>query len=87
MSSIVIMIAAFVGVAALVGGVATLLRGSSSDTIEDRLEVLAGLKKDPKARKEEQSLLSGPLDDVPGVIEEFVSKTLQRSSYARSSGH
>jgi tight adherence protein B len=44
MTPLLISIAAFLGVAALVGGVALLLRGPDASKLEDRLDVLAGHK-------------------------------------------
>ena len=45
MSPILVAIAAFIGVAALVGGVAMWLRGSSSDQMAERLDTLTSKKK------------------------------------------
>lgn len=73
MSSIVIAIAVGLGVAALILGVAMFFRGSRDDSLEDRLDVLAGLNKKSGIREAEKSLLSGPLDDVPGKLERFLS--------------
>jgi len=70
-------LAAFVGVAALVGGVAVLLREKPSNRIEDRLDLLTGANT-PSAAKEgllkSQSVLSQPLDAVPGLLEALVSR-------------
>lgn len=78
MPTIVIIIAAFVGVTALVGGVASLFLNGQSENIEDRLEVLAGMKTAAqlKAEKGEKTLLAGPLDDVPGMLEAYFSRLL-----------
>ncbi len=74
MFPIVIAIAAGVGVAALVAGVAMMFRGTTDDTVEDRLEMLAGTKsRQERALMEaEQSLLHGSMDEVPGQIEQFL---------------
>ncbi len=74
MFPIVIAIAAGVGVAALVAGVAMMFRGTSDDTVEDRLEMLAGTKsRQERALLEaEKSLLHGSMDEVPGQIEQFL---------------
>ncbi len=74
MPTIIIAIAAFIGVAALVGGVASLvLRSSGNETVEDRLDVLAG-NKSPQSLEAEKTLLAGPLDDVPNQIEATIAR-------------
>jgi tight adherence protein B len=77
MSSLVIAIAAFVAVAALVGGVAMLLREQPASRIEDRLDLLTGATT-PAATKDElkkqKSVLSQPLDDRPGFVESIFSR-------------
>jgi tight adherence protein B len=76
MPTIIIAIAAFVGVAALVGGVASIvLRSSGNETVEDRLDVLAG-NKSPQRVEAEKTLLAGPLDDVPNQIEAAIARML-----------
>jgi tight adherence protein B len=75
MITILIIGASFIGVACLVGGVATLLlRGGSDEVIENRLDVLTGAVAAPsaKSKQNEPNLLSSPLNDVPNVIEDFV---------------
>ncbi len=44
MLTIIVIVASFIGVAALVGGVAVLFRGGSSREVEERLDVFAGAK-------------------------------------------
>lgn len=76
MLPIIIIICAFVGVTALVGGVALLVRGQADDALEDRLEVLAGTSS-PGSRslKEQENLLiSRGFDDVPGMLEQTFSR-------------
>jgi tight adherence protein B len=72
MTSLFIAIAAFVGVAALVGGVAMLLRQEPASKIEDRLDLLTGVNT-PSAAKEgllkQKSVLHEPLDSRPGLAE------------------
>jgi len=77
MPTIVIIIAVFVGVATLVGGVAFFLRGSSGEDVENRLDVLTGAA-EPAGRKKNSapSLLTSPLDDVPGALEKVFSRFL-----------
>jgi tight adherence protein B len=75
--TVLIIGAAFVGVACLVGGVATLvLRSGGSEVIENRLDVLTGAASPNagKAKANEPQLLSSPLNDMPNVMEEFVKR-------------
>ncbi len=74
MLPIVIAIAAGVSVAALVAGVALIFRGSSDESVEDRLEALAGVtsREDRGVLQKEQSILHGAMDDVPGQMEQFM---------------
>jgi tight adherence protein B len=76
MLTILIIGASFIGVACLVGGVASLVLRSPGDVvIENRLDVLTGAVAAPTAKsKNEPNLLSSPLNDVPNVIEEFVKR-------------
>ncbi len=64
MSPIIIIVAAFVGVAALVGGVAVLLRGDSDEKLEDRLEQLTTGKKGSAAA--DSVLKAGALEAFQG---------------------
>ena len=77
MSPLVIAIAAFVGVAALVGGVAVMFRERPSSKIEDRLDLLTG-SNTPAAAKEALlkpgSVLAHPLDAGSGFFEEILSR-------------
>lgn len=76
MSPIFIAIAAFVGVTALVGGLALTLRGSSGNKVEDRLDVLTGVAAPTNAKDlaGESSVLAQPLDQVPGILESFFER-------------
>ena len=69
-----IMISVGVGVAALVVGVTMLVRGNKDESLEGRLEALAGLNKRNPALLDERSLLAGPLNDVPGQLERWFSR-------------
>lgn len=73
---VLVAVAAFVGVAALVGGVALLVRGPAASRVEDRLEMLTGLSS--PAGKEDlfksASLLAEPLDAMPGFFETLLSR-------------
>jgi len=77
MSPLLIAIAAFVGVAALVGGIALTLRGETANKIEDRLDVLTGAAS-PSSAKEgllnQASVLNQPLDYVPSLFETWASR-------------
>lgn len=68
--------AAFLGVACLVGGVATILfRSEGSMEVESRLDVLTGVSAPAgRDKKAEAALLQSPLNDVPNFIEEFVKR-------------
>jgi len=76
MLSIIIIISAFIGVAALVGGIAMLVRGPADEAIEDRLEILAGTSSPGSraAKEQEQLLLSGPLEEMPNILEQTFSR-------------
>jgi len=76
MTTLLISVAAFVGVAALVGGMAVMLRDRSDSAAEDRLDLLAGKK--TKATGNEslmrEGVLTVPLDAVPSIFEAIVAK-------------
>ncbi|MBN2477009.1 MAG: type II secretion system F family protein [Pirellulales bacterium] len=77
MSPLIIATVAFVGVAALVGGLAMVLRESPGSKVEDRLDMLTGVNT-PSAAKEglakEASVLAQPLDQMPGIFETFFER-------------
>ena len=77
MSPVLIAVAAFVGVTALVGGLALTLRGKSGSKMEDRLDLLTGATA-PTSAKEglmgEASVLSQPLDSGLGFGESFMER-------------
>jgi len=77
MSLLLIALAAFLGVAALVGGVALILREQPASKIEDRLDLLTGANT-PTAAKEgllrEQSVLVQPLDSRPSLAETLLNR-------------
>jgi len=74
--TILIIGAAFIGVACLVGGVATIvLRSGGSEEIENRLDVLTGAATpSAKGKTNEPRLLTTPLNDMPNFAEEFVKR-------------
>jgi len=77
MNPLIIVLAVFLGVSALVGGFALLLREKPATRIEDRLDLLTGINT-PSAAKEgllkPLSLLSQPLDAMPGILERLVKR-------------
>jgi tight adherence protein B len=69
-------IAAFVGVAALVGGIALTLHERPHSRVEDRLDLFTGANT-PAAREgllKPQSVLNEPLDAAPGMAERLLSR-------------
>jgi tight adherence protein B len=78
--TLLVSVAAFVGVAALVGGVSLLFRGASATAAEDRLGELTG-KSTTRAKRaaSEATVITKPLENIPGAIEEFVSRFLNLS--------
>ena len=69
-----ISIAAFIGVTALVAGVATMLRGGGGTRVEDRLDLLTGTRSGKKESLITDSVLSHPLDAVPGVFDAVLAR-------------
>jgi tight adherence protein B len=76
MLTILIIGASFIGVACLVGGMATLLtRGGGGTAVEERLDVLTGIGgPSAKGNANEPQLLQSPLNDVPNFMEDFVKR-------------
>jgi tight adherence protein B len=76
MSPFIIAAAAFVGVAALVGGVALMFRERSSASVEDRLSMLTGSgQRTAGAQKTAKpSVLNAPLDSLPGFGENLLGR-------------
>ena len=76
MNPLLLAIAAFVGVAALVGGLAMIMREKPGNRIEDRLDLLTGAAT-PAAKKgllKHSSVLAQSLDNVPGFFEVFLER-------------
>jgi len=75
LSPLLIGIAAFVGVTALVGGIAMLLLDRPSAKIEDRLQLLTGLSS-PAAKDfaKQSSLLLEPLDSKRSLLETIANR-------------
>ena len=80
-SSLIIMIAAFVGVAALVGSIAYVFRGSGEGEAEDRLDILTGAAKPKGSGSAElgEGVLARPLDERIGSVEAFIAKVFNLS--------
>ncbi len=73
---LIVAIAAFRGVTALVGGVAILLREQPGSRVEDRLDLLTG-SSTPSSKEgllRQKSVLAEPLDAVPGLLERLLSR-------------
>ena len=76
MTPIIITIVVFVGVAALVGGVAMSFRKTSGEEAADRLDILTGASS-PKTAQSlamQEGVLSQPLDERPGFFEAYVAR-------------
>ena len=78
MSPIIVSIAVFLGVAALVGSLAFMMRGNREAEVEERLSVLTGNKKGRKKADSAQlnDLLNSMRTDGTSAIERFVSRYL-----------
>ena len=85
-STTLVLIAAFVGVSALIVGVAMLLKGNKEQELEGRLQVLTGKASPNAAGTEESTLLSQPLDAVPNLIENLMAKFPNLGIYLKQSG-
>jgi tight adherence protein B len=75
-ATLLISIVAFVGVAALVGGVALALRDKSDKGVEQRLDVLTGLSAPSSAPTSllKGGLLMAPLDAAPSIIDAILTR-------------
>jgi len=76
MDPLLLAIVGFVGIAALVGGFAMLMRDRSGSKIEDRLDMMTGTGSPVTAGKlaSEASVLAGPLDKVPGFFDNLFER-------------
>jgi len=74
MVTLLIVGAAFIGVACLVVGVASLMnRGGAASNVEDRLAMLTGAGGGSRKAAENTNVLASPLNDAPDMIEQFFS--------------
>jgi tight adherence protein B len=76
LSTLLIGIAVFVGVAAIVGGIALLMREKPVSKIEDRLDLLTGTgaSSAKSLAAKEASILSQPLDSQAGLMQTFLER-------------
>jgi tight adherence protein B len=74
MSALLIPIAAFVGVAAIVGALALLLRGDESSRVEDRLAMLTSGRPGAGNGPQQSSVLSQPLNTTQNALSEFLAR-------------
>jgi len=81
MLTMIVIAAAFVGAAALAGGVALFLRGGSDNPLEDRLSALTGSGRGGNTASPESSVLASPLDDMPSAFEEFSGKFMNLRAF------
>jgi tight adherence protein B len=79
--TLLVSIAAFIGVAALVGGVSMMVRGTSESVAEDRLGALTGKPSSRRRAEKEATVIAKPLDQVPTAIEEMVSRVMNLSEF------
>lgn len=87
MSSILIIAAVFVCVATLVGAVALTFRSGEETAVESRLKNMTG--KGPTSSlfdNNDEGILSKPLDNLPGKMEEFAAKFLNLQMYIDQAG-
>lgn len=71
---LIISIAAFMGVSALVAGLLTVFRADGENRVEDRLDLLTGARSGKAESVLTQSVLSRPLDAVPGVFDAVLER-------------
>lgn len=74
--TLLVCITAFVGVAALVGGVAMLVSGDTDNVAEDRLGILTGKTNPNKQLDKAATVITKPLDEVPNALDRFTARFL-----------
>ena len=73
--TLAIILATFIGTAALVGAVAMLFRNDASELAEERLDILTGSRaRVGELGEEEASVLISPLDESRSMIDKFLEK-------------
>lgn len=73
-TALLISLAVFLGVAALIGAVAVMFRDPADEKIEDRLEMFTSSKSGRKDGKKAESVLYEPLDGAPNLIDAFFER-------------
>ncbi len=88
MIAIIIAIVVFVGVTALVGGVAMTFRKTSEQEAGDRLDILTGTAspRSGKGLAGDEGVLSQPLDERPGFFETHVARVFNLSRLLEQAG-
>lgn len=86
--TLLISVAAFIGVTTLVAGVAMMLRRGEGSLVEDRLDSLAGgmTASGRGGRSMEPTLLSQPLEQQEGLLERFASRFGDVRRYLEQAG-
>ena len=88
MTTLIITLAVFVGVSALVGSVAFILRGETDQKAEDRLAMLTGasgtIKRIGKDGKANSAVLAGAFDDRRSLVNDFFEKFNLRLLYEQA---
>lgn len=79
MTPLLISLAAFVGVAALVGAVAVMFRGDGGGKVEDRLDMIAGMSNPAQAHKLAKTSLVSQLSAAPDVFDKLLDRLGQFS--------
>ncbi|MBX7168940.1 MAG: type II secretion system F family protein [Pirellulales bacterium] len=74
MSPLMISIAAFVGVSALVGAVAVMLRERTDGRTEDRLDLFAAAGGKGARKEQKETVLLEPLDDHESALDQFLNE-------------
>jgi tight adherence protein B len=86
MFQLIVLLSVFFCVAALVGGIAVLLKARVGNTqIESRLEAITR-KGGTGAVSANVSVLTSPLDDIPNALEKFASRVLNLNRYVEQAG-
>ena len=85
-STTLVLVAAFIGVFALIVGVVSLLKGNKDAELEGRLQVLTGNASANPNVPAEATLLNQPLDNVPNLVEKIMSKFPNVGIFLKQSG-
>ena len=87
MSTIFIIIAAFVCVATLVGAVALSFRGGEETNVENRLKSITGRGTGSNLfDNDDDNILSKPLDNLPGKMDEFAARFMNLQTVIDQAG-